>query len=83
MEESVTAAAVVSPGTQELWGDDGDWGESEVREAGQVPADVRRVLLPGESKRERKRVRRFTAYIKVTSAADNKPTFPTNVISAS
>lgn len=37
-------------GPQKLRRDDGDWGKSEVREARQVPADVRSVIFPGEGK---------------------------------
>lgn len=41
---------VFCAGPQKLRRDDRDWGESEVREARQVPADVRSVLFPGEGK---------------------------------
>lgn len=35
-------------GAQELWRDDRDRGQGEVREAGALPAHLRRLLLPGE-----------------------------------
>lgn len=46
----VEIVTIFHAGTQKLRRDDGDWGESEVREAGQVPADIRSVFFPGEGK---------------------------------
>lgn len=37
-------------GAQKRWRNDGDRSKSEVREAGALPADVRRLLLPGQGK---------------------------------